>query len=209
MAKNLSSGLDKAAATTTKFSSQVGRSMGEVGKSSDMAGNALMNLGRIAQDAPFGFIGITNNINPMLESFQRLKAETGSTGSALKALAGGLMGGAGLGLAVSVVTGLLTVLAQNGFFRTKKAADEAAESAKKYKDTVNGIFSETGKEAASVVSLIAVLKSETETRGRKLAVLEQLKKINPEIFNGLKLEHGAVSGLDEAYKMLENLCVIS
>jgi hypothetical protein len=49
----------------------------------NQASNALMNLGRIAQDAPFGFIGIQNNINPLLESFQRLKAETGSTSAAL------------------------------------------------------------------------------------------------------------------------------
>ena len=47
------------------------------------------------QDAPFGFIGIQNNLNPLLESFQRLKAETGSTGGAFKALSKSLLGPAG------------------------------------------------------------------------------------------------------------------
>lgn len=74
---------------------------------SNQAANALTNLGRVAQDAPFGFIGIQNNLNPLLESFQRLKAESGSTGGALKALAGSLIGPAGLGLALSVGSGLL------------------------------------------------------------------------------------------------------
>ena len=58
---------------------------------SNQAANALTNLGRVAQDAPFGFIGIQNNLNPLLESFQRLKAESGSTGGALKALAGSII----------------------------------------------------------------------------------------------------------------------
>jgi hypothetical protein len=44
----------------------------------NQATSAMTNLGRVIQDAPFGIIGITNNINPLLESFQRLKTETGS-----------------------------------------------------------------------------------------------------------------------------------
>src|SRR5574343_915638 len=74
---------------------------------SNQAANALTNLGRVAQDAPFGFIGIQNNLNPLLESFQRLKIESGSTGGALKALAGSLIGPAGLGLALSVGSALI------------------------------------------------------------------------------------------------------
>jgi hypothetical protein len=86
------------------------------------AGQSLINLGRIAQDAPFGFIGIQNNINPLLESFQRLKSETGSTGGALKSLVAGLAGPAGLGLAVSVGTALLTTFSSE-LFSTSKEAD--------------------------------------------------------------------------------------
>lgn len=169
-------------------------------KGANTAGQSLQNLGRIAQDAPFGFIGIQNNINPLIESFQRLKVETGSTGGALKALVGSLAGAGGLGLAVSVATGLLTVLATNGFFKSEKAADSAGEAAKRYKETLEGIFSGVAKEAAEVTTLVAVLKSETETRQRKLQALKDLKEINPDIFNGLTLEKGAVQGLDAAYK---------
>jgi len=177
-----------------------GNGLGGIKKGSDRAGESLINLGRIAQDAPFGFIGIQNNINPLLESFQRLKVETGSTGGALKALAGSLTGAAGIGLAVSVATGLLTVLAQQGFFKTEKAADSAAEANKKYKESLEGIFADVAKEVTQVTTLIAVLNSETETRQRKLAALKELKQISPEIFNGLKLEEGAVVGLDNAYQ---------
>lgn len=88
----------------------------------NQAANALQNLGRVAQDAPFGFIGIQNNINPLLESFQRLKAETGSAGGAFKALAGSLAGAGGIGLAVSVATAALTLLS-SGFFDSKESAE--------------------------------------------------------------------------------------
>ena len=167
---------------------------------SNQASNALLNLGRVAQDAPFGFIGISNNINPLLESFQRLKVETGSTKGALAALSSSLMGGAGLGLAVSVATGLLTVLAQKGFFSAGKAAEDAKTKSDDYKKSIDAIFESTSKELVNVQSLIAVLNSETATRKRKLDVLNELKSIQPEIFNGLKLEGDAVVGLDMAYK---------
>lgn len=100
---------------------------------SAQAGQSLQNLSRIAQDAPFGFIGIANNINPLIESFGRLKAETGSTGGAFKALLGGLTGPAGIGLAFGVVTAAIS-FAQIGFDRwgasAKKAKEELDETKK-------------------------------------------------------------------------------
>jgi hypothetical protein len=194
-------GAQKELAATAKEAAVLDSTLGKgLNKASNTAGQSLTNLGRIAQDAPFGFIGIQNNINPLLESFQRLKVETGSTGGALKALAGSLVGAGGIGLAVSVATGLLTVLAQQGFFTTEKAADSAAEANKKYKESLEGIFTDVAKEVTQVNTLIAVLNSETETRQRKLAALKELRQISPEIFNGLKLEEGAVTGLDNAYQ---------
>lgn len=109
-----------------------------VAPGANQAGNALTNLGRIAQDAPFGFIGIQNNINPLLESFQRLKAETGSAGGALKALGGSLIGAGGIGLAISVVTGLLTVFSKE-IFGSGSAADSADGRLQAYGQTLDTI----------------------------------------------------------------------
>jgi hypothetical protein len=46
---------------------------------------AVVNFNRVVQDAPFGILGVANNIEPLLLSFQSLKKEAGSTGMALKA----------------------------------------------------------------------------------------------------------------------------
>jgi hypothetical protein len=97
----------------------------------NQAAQSLQNLSRIAQDAPFGFIGIANNINPLVESFGRLKAETGSTGGALKALVSGLSGPAGLGLAFGVVTAAIT-FAQIGFNAWSRSSKEAADASDIY-----------------------------------------------------------------------------
>lgn len=112
--------LAKTAIEANKLDSALGKGLV---RGSNTAGQSLINLGRIAQDAPFGFIGIQNNINPLIESFGRLRAETGSIGGAFKSLAGSLGGAAGIGLAVSVVTGLLTVFSDE-IFGGSKAVEE-------------------------------------------------------------------------------------
>jgi hypothetical protein len=87
--------------------SALGQQMNKVGKPAGDATNALTNLSRVAQDAPYGFIGIANNLNPLLESFQRLQKETGSAGGALKSMVAGLSGPAGIGIALGVVSSLV------------------------------------------------------------------------------------------------------
>lgn len=179
---------------------------------SNRAGQALNDLSRIAQDAPYGFIGISNNLNPMLESFQRLKNESGSTGAALKSMATSLMGPAGIGLAIGVVSSLLVAFGDK-LFKSSEASKEAAEKSKEHADAIKSekqaieqIYSSVAKEETQVLSLIAVLNNENETRNRKLKALEELKKINPEIFGGLTLEKNVVNGLNTAYdKYINNL----
>lgn len=174
-------------------------SLNRFGKTSSSATQASINLGRVIQDAPFGFLGIANNLNPLLESFQRLKAESGSTKTALKSLGSSLMGAGGLGLAVSLLsTGL--ILFGDKIFGVSKAAKKAKEETDQLKDSIKGVFSSVSKEAVEVGSLIAVLKNEADTRERKLSAIKQLKDIQPEIFAGLKLEGETVIGLDGAYQ---------
>lgn len=81
--------------------------MQNFGKVSNQATQALSNLSRVAQDAPYGFMGIANNLNPLLESFQRLRTESTSGKEALKALGSSLIGPAGLGLALGVISSLI------------------------------------------------------------------------------------------------------
>jgi predicted nucleic acid-binding Zn-ribbon protein len=163
------------------------------------ATQTLTDLSRIAQDAPYGFIAISNNISPLIESFGRLRAESGSTGGALKSLVSGLAGGGGLGLAFAAVTAAVS-FAQIGFDMWTRSSKKAKEAADEQKKAIDGIYQAQAKEGTDVISLIAVLKNETETRQRKLDAIKELNKISPEVFGNLKLEKDAVIGVDSAYK---------
>lgn len=83
-------------------------------KSTANGGNTLMQFSRIAQDAPFGIMGIGNNLTATAEAFANLTKSSGGTGNALKAVASSMMGTGGILLAVSLVTTGLTYMSQNG-----------------------------------------------------------------------------------------------
>jgi hypothetical protein len=190
---------------TVTATTQLGNAFKTLPNTSNQATNALTNLSRVAQDAPYGFIGIANNLNPLLESFQKLSKDAGSSGAALKQMAQGLMGPAGIGLALGVASSLLVTFGDK-LFQSSAAQKAAAEKTKEntdrikeQKDALDQIYSSTAQEVVQVSSLIAVLQNENETRNRKVKALEALKKINPEIFNALTLEKGAVEGLNTAY----------
>ena len=169
------------------------------------AGQALTNVGRVAQDLPFGFMGIQNNLNPLLESFQRLKTETGSNVGALKALGSSLIGPGGIGLALSVVSSAIVIF-QNGISGFNKKAKEAKEASEDLAKATKAIFADAAKEETQVLSLIGVLNNETESRNRKLSAIKELQNINPEVFKGIQLEGNLVTGLDAAYiKYIETL----
>jgi hypothetical protein len=117
--------------------------MSAVGKPTSDATNALSNLSRVAQDAPYGFIGIANNLNPLLESFQRLQKESAGSGGALKAMVAGLTGPAGIGLALGVVSSLAVTYSKeiSAFF--KGPTDEL----KKFREELNKLNADIYKVA--------------------------------------------------------------
>lgn len=168
------------------------------------AGFALTNVGRVAQDLPFGFIGIQNNLNPLLESFQRLKQETGSTGGALKALGSSLIGPAGIGLALSAVSAAFVIF-QNGISGFNKKSKEAKESADELAKSIRDIGSITGEATASVQGEIAqvqalagVISSSNRPYADRKRALEDLKEINKSYFGDLRLEDSLTGKLTAA-----------
>lgn len=152
--------------------------------SSNQATLALTNLGRVVQDAPFGFLGIANNLNPLLESFQRLKAQSGSTRVALKSLASSLGGVGGVGLALSVVSSLLIVFGDRLFGAGKKA-EEAAEKIKSSFDVVNDATDSVQGDIAKVNALLNAF-SNTSSLSDQKKIIDELKETNKSYFGELK-----------------------
>jgi hypothetical protein len=174
----------------------------------NQAGQSLTNLSRIAQDAPFGFIGIANNLNPLVESFGRLKAETGSTGGALKALLSGLSGPAGLGLAFGVVTAAVS-FAQIGFDRwtgsTKKAKEQldetkkAAENFAKSIDSAKSGALSTGIALQSFVDIAKNGQLPLEQRNEALKQANQILGKHGELLTLTNIETASATKEVELY----------
>ena len=219
--------LNKSLQLLGKTQSELGRLSGAgsfsgVTKGSNEATASLINLSRVAQDAPYGFIGIANNINPLLESFQRLKASTGTTGGALKALGSSLLGGGGLGLAVGVVSSLFVVFGDKLFGSSKKAKEANEEY-----ERLNKVIKEVSRSAAEVsaagaastvderarVSILAnAVRDQTKSYQERNNALNQLKEINKNYFGDLTLETASLATLtarvDEYSKALISAAIV-
>jgi len=159
---------------------------------------ALNDVSRIAQDLPYGLIGIQNNINPLIESFARAKREAGGVGGALKAMAGSLAGPGGLGLAVAVVSSAFVIF-QNGiqgFNRKTKEAKEEVDKLRSSLKSVSQVQKEAGASAEAelvkVRTLAAVIMDvNTSNEIRKRGILE-LRQVSKAHFGDLENEAKAL-----------------
>jgi hypothetical protein len=225
-AANLKLGIDTSAInnqineTTTKLNTLKGTigssaaAFDNHSKSAANGGNTLMQFSRIAQDAPFGIMGIGNNLTATAESFSYLAKSSGGAGNALKAVASSIMGTGGILLAVSLVTTGLTIMSQqglsvsdvfnkltgnfDGFANTlKTASQEATKSA----------IEETG----ALKGLIAIAQDETQTKKMRLEAVDQLQKTYPNYFGNLSKEEIMYSNLtgvvNEVTKALINKAI--
>jgi len=201
--QKVESSMQKTAASGKAFEASVGKTgqaLGKIVNPSNQATLALSNLGRVAQDAPFGFLGIANNLNPLLESFQRLKATTGTTGGALKALASSLTGAGGIGFALSVVSSLAIVFGGK-LFSAGKAAKEASEETKKYADAIKSATSSIADESAKVQVLISYIKLESTSRLERVNAIKELQRIAPSYFATLNAETATIGQVTAAYNL--------
>lgn len=89
-----------------------GRSLRAAPSQVGRATTSLTNLGRVASDAPFGFIAIQNNLDPLIQSFGLLFSSSKNSADAFRSLGAALIGPAGIGLAFSVISSTITSLIQ-------------------------------------------------------------------------------------------------
>ena len=183
----------------------------------DRANQSMVNLSRVVQDAPYGFIGIANNIDPLLQSFTALKASTGSTGGALKALGSSLLGGGGLALGVSLVTSALVVFGDK-LWGTSKKAKESADELERVKKVISEVSRTSGEvritasgnveeEIAKVNVLSKVVQDQTKSYKERNNALEQLKSINKNYFGDLTLESNSLATLTSRVEDYKNALI--
>jgi len=164
-------------------------------------GNALMQFSRIAQDAPYGIIGIGNNLTATAEAFTHLKNQTGSTGGALKALASSLMGSGGILLGISLVTTAFTLFAQSGLSISDvvgKITGDFDALGNSFKTVTEEAKKSAAEQISSLKGLIAIAQDENQSKTRRLEIIDQIQKQYPNYFGNLsteKIMYGNLTGV--------------
>ena len=202
--KEISNFSNNAQKNLSKFDNSVksgGQSLKSFEKSSNTAGFALQNLGRVAQDTPFGFIGIQNNLNPLLESFQRLRQESGSNIGAFKALGQSLTGAGGVGLALSLV-GAAILIYQNGIAGFNKKTKEAKEETDKFKESLNSLATAASNEIGALSLLFDASQNLNIPLSNRKKIVDKLQEQYPSYFKNLSDEEILAGKAGNAYKQL-------
>jgi len=149
-------------------------------------GAALTSLSRIAQDAPFGFIAIQNNVTEAVASFGQLKQSTGSTGAALRALGASMLGPGGLLLGFSLITSAVTALIQkygslgNAYDALLGKTVPLTEEQKEFAEQSNKSAVGLEKQKINIEQLVAVAKGDVGTKAQQVAALKELNKLIPD-----------------------------
>lgn len=171
---------------------QVEQAMQRLNPASNQASFALTNFGRIAQDLPFGLIGVANNITPLVESLQRLSAQAKETGTSVgKQLLNSLKGGGGLILGVSLLTSVMQFAAigfsafTRGFDGAGKAAGEAAIDIRKAHQIIADGAASVQGDIANINALLHAY-SDTSSLEKQKRILSELTNINENYFGKLK-----------------------
>jgi hypothetical protein len=159
-----------------------------------------MQFSRIAQDAPFGIIGIGNNLTATAESFAHLSKTSGGAGNALKAVFSSLSGIGGVLLAVSLVTSALTYMSQKGITVSdvfKKLTGDFDEYAAALKAATDAAYAD--ESVISAVSNVESLRNELQLAKDGFIDKEKVVKHYNETMGKTA---GVVSNLDEVEKQL-------
>jgi len=210
---NLQKQINEAKANISGLSKEVNRSasaMDNHSKATANGGNTLMQFSRIAQDAPYGIIGIGNNLTATAESFGHLSQSAGGAGNALKAVVSSMTGVGGVLLAVSLVTTALTYMSQNGitvsdvFNKLSGNTNALKQSIKEVNDELVKNGDEYAKQKLSAEILYKTATDLNESYVNRKRAVDELQSQFPKYFKNLSDEEIMAGKNIDKYRELQN-----
>ena len=182
--------------------------------------NSLTALSLTLQDLPFGFIGIQNNLPGIVQGLGQMSAAAKTGSSVMSQLGTAIMGPAGLFLAFSAITSIVTSLvmeygslgeAMNAIFgqtnelsgKIKELSESYAEFNKQLKTSQDIVGEEKASTSAQVIelqTLSKIISNQTKSYDERNAALNRLKEINKDYFGNLTLETLKTNTLTDAVK---------
>ena len=147
---------------------------------------AAFALSQVLREAPAfafsfqtGILALSNNIPILADQFRALKAETGSTGTALASLGRSLFSATNL---LTIGISLLTIFGGE-LFKSGKAADEAEDSVTKYAKALDQLDESANRQAFNEVANLRLLASTAantaNSQQERIKAANQLLEIYP------------------------------
>lgn len=180
--------------------------------------NSLTALSLTLQDLPFGFIGIQNNLPGIVQGLGQMSMEAKTGASVISQLKTALIGPAGLFLAFSAVTAIVTTITMKYgglgnaidalFGKTNLLINAQGEY---NKELAKGIGS-SATESAEITILTKVLTDLSKPLKDRQAAYVELNKISPAVVAGIKLENistaESVKLINENAKAIQKLLLL-
>jgi hypothetical protein len=191
------------------FANPAVKSFNNLKSSVGAANGSAVAFNRIIQDAPFGLLGVGNNIQQFTEQIAFLKQSTGSTGAALKSFFGSLFTSTNLLiLGVSALTAGLTAY-QMGAFDSAEETKDLNKELDDFKNSLDGVTKaqlEGAQSAQGEIQSLKLLKLQAENANlpleKRILAVKELRDQFPEYFKGLSDEQILLGNVGDAYDKL-------
>ncbi len=179
-----------------------------------------MEFNRIIQDAPFGMMGIGNNVQQLAGNFSQLSKNAGGTVPALKAAFSAMVTGPNLALlAISALTAGITAYNMGAFDfisankEKKKSLEDLQKELDEYRATLSTVQQQSivgaqnaQQELATLDALASQARNTALSNEQRTAAVEELQKKYPSYLGNLtdeQIKTGDVS--EEMSKLRTNL----
>lgn len=201
--------LDKLGKASQKTSTQVN----QFRLSAGAAGSSAIAFNRVIQDAPFGIIGVGNNIQQLAEQLAFLRTQTGSTSSALGIFVKSLFTGTNLlVLGISAATSAFTAY-KLGLFDSNKETKETVTEIERLNQALSNLANNlsavdsarlegnknTAKQLVELELLNSVLTDSTKSESERLRAYNLLLEKYPRIIGNISQEKALTDGLGKSY----------
>lgn len=176
----------------------IGNPLKPVSDGANRATGDLINLGRVVQDAPFGFLGIANNLNPLIEGFSRTTKASGGLGGAFKSLGKSMLGAGGLSLGVSLISTGLILFGDKLFGASKqtKALDEA----------IDGLSKSVAEDAAKLTTIVGLISNVNTSNDDRAKALKAVNQQYGDLLKNMGIEEVTLGNIKTAYdKVIDSL----
>jgi hypothetical protein len=165
------------------FSAPAVKSFDNLKRSAGAASGAAISFGRIIQDAPFGIIGVANNIQNFGEQFVALGDKSTTAAGKLKLFFSALITPSNLAiLAVSALTAAWQAY-QLGAFDALFATESLSKKLKEISDNTKSATANASVELIKVENLKKTIEDETLSRDERFKAVKKLIELYPQIFS--------------------------